>query len=311
MKAGFWITLVCAGLWALPADAWNSFGHMEAAAVAWTQLTPAAKTEATRLLKLNPQYSTWTQGVPEDQRDQVAFVKAATWPDQIKSLKEYHNDGDKNGDVAPNTPEASQNIGYADHFRHKYWHFIDEPFSTDGTALEQPVPPNAQTQVAIFKKTLSDTTASDDKRSYDLAWLLHLVGDLHQPLHATSRFTHAEPDGDAGGNDVKITCTKCGSARELHAFWDGLLGPTSAPPQDAIDAAADLRTVDAGSTDENDWIKESFTIAKESVYAPPIRGGDGPYKLTKAYQTRSLRIANQRISLAGARIAAILNGAFK
>jgi hypothetical protein len=210
MKAGFWITLVCSGLWAVPAVAWNSFGHMEAAAVAWTQLTPAAKTEATRLLKLNPQYSTWTQGVPEDQRDQVAFVKAATWPDQIKSLKDYQNDGDKNGDVAPNTPEASQNIGYADHFRHKYWHFIDEPFSTDGTALEQPVPPNA-----------------------------------------------------------------------------------------------------AGSTDENDWIKESFTIAKESVYAPPIRDGDGPYKLTKAYQTRSLRIANQRISLAGARIAAILNGAFK
>jgi hypothetical protein len=311
MKAGFWITLVCSGLWAVPAVAWNSFGHMEAAAVAWTQLTPAAKMEATRLLKLNPQYRTWTQGVPDDQRDQVAFVKAATWPDQIKSLKDYQNDGDKNGDVAPNTPEASQNIGYDDHFRHKYWHFIDEPFSTDGTALEQPVPPNAQTQVAIFKKTLSDTTASDDKRSYDLAWLLHLIGDLHQPLHATSRFTHAEPDGDAGGNDVKITCTKCGSARELHAFWDGLLGPTSAPPQDAIDAAADLRTVDAGSTDENDWIQESFTIAKESVYAPPIRGGDGPYKLTKAYQTRSLRIANQRISLAGARIAAILNGAFK
>ncbi|MCP3475837.1 S1/P1 nuclease [Bradyrhizobium sp. CCGUVB1N3] len=311
MKIRFLIALGCAVLFGSSANAWNNFGHMEAAALAWSQLTPAAKQEATRLLKLNPQYDGWIQGVPASQRDQVAFVKAATWPDQIKSLSDYHNDGDRNGDVAPQTPEASQNIGYADHFRHKYWHFIDEPFSTDGTPLQQAQSPNAQTQVAVFKKTLADKTASDDVRSYDLSWLLHLIGDLHQPLHATSRFTHAEQDGDAGGNDVKISCTKCGSARELHAFWDGLLGPTSAPPQDAIDAAADLRIVDSGSTDENDWIQESFEIAKSSVYAPPIRGGDGPYKLTQAYQSRAHRIANQRIALAGARIAAILNDAFK
>jgi hypothetical protein len=164
MRAGLWLFFGCAGLWILPAQAWNNFGHMEAAAVAWSQLTPAAKTEASRLLKLNPQYSTWTSGVPDDQRDQIAFVKAATWPDEIKSLSDYHNDGDRNGDIAPNTPEASQNIGYADHFRHKYWHFIDEPFSTDGTSLQQPVPPNAQTQVALFKTTLADTTATDDVR---------------------------------------------------------------------------------------------------------------------------------------------------
>ncbi|MCP3441298.1 S1/P1 nuclease [Bradyrhizobium sp. CCGUVB14] len=311
MKIRFLIALGCAVLVGSSANAWNNFGHMEAAALAWSQLTPAAKQEATRLLKLNPQYDGWIQGVPASQRDQVAFVKAATWPDQIKSLGDYHNDGDRNGDVAPHTPEASQNIGFADHFRHKYWHFIDEPFSTDGTPLQQPQSPNAQTQVAVFKKTLADKTASDDVRSYDLSWLLHLIGDLHQPLHATSRFTHAEQDGDAGGNDVKISCRKCGSARELHAFWDGLLGPTSARPQDAIDAAADLRTVDSGSTDENDWIQESFEIAKSSVYAPPIRGGDGPYKLTQPYQSRAHRIANQRIALAGARIAAILNDAFK
>jgi hypothetical protein len=56
------------------------------------------------------------------------------------------------------------------------WHFIDEPFSTDDTPLQQPVPPNAETQIAVFRKTLADKTISDDIRSYDLAWLLHLVG---------------------------------------------------------------------------------------------------------------------------------------
>jgi hypothetical protein len=72
-----------------------------------------------------------------------------------------------------------------------------------------------------------------------------------------------------------------------------------------------LRTVDAGSTNENDWIQESFELAKTSVYVPPIRGGDGPYKITKAYQTAAKKVARQRIALAGARIAAVLNDALK
>lgn len=305
----------CLCLSIAPARAWNGFGHMEAAAVAWEQLTPAAKKEATRLLKMNPQYKTWIRGLTAGQRDQIAFVKAATWPDQIKSLKNYRNDGARNGDVAPKTPQASQNIGYTDHFRHKYWHFIDEPFSTDGTKLQQPVPPNAQTQVATFRRSLADTNVSDNIRSYDLSWLLHLVGDLHQPLHATSRFNRAEPNGDAGGNDVKISCAlSCNGATELHAFWDNLLGKTDAPPQEAIKAAADLLPADdrqVSQMDENDWIKESFEIAKSSVYASAVGDSDGPFALTGQYQDNSLVIAKQQIALAGGRLAKLLNDALK
>jgi hypothetical protein len=311
MFTGFLFLCVCS----LPARAWNNFGHMETAAVAWSQLTPEAKKEATRLLKINPQYKTWTEGAAGDEVDEIAFVKAATWPDEIKTLKDYHNDGDRGGDVAPKTPEASQNIGYADHFRHRYWHFIDEPFSTDGTPLQQPVPPNAQTQIAAFRKTLADKTVSDSIRSYDLAWLLHLVGDVHQPLHSTSRFTKAEPNGDAGGNDVKISCSSsCEDATELHAFWDDLLGKSNAPPQEAITAAAALQPAEAGGAaqqDEIDWINESFALAKKSVYASPIGDGDGPFTLTDTYQKESVKIAKQQIALAGARLARLLNDAFR
>src|SRR5262245_20205008 len=84
-----------------PVQAWHSFGHMEVAAVAWDQLTPAAKKEATRLLKKNPQYKTWTKGVAAGERDRIAFMKAATWPDQIKSLKGYTTDGPNHGNTAP------------------------------------------------------------------------------------------------------------------------------------------------------------------------------------------------------------------
>jgi len=315
MKPIFWMIAGCLCLSVVPAHAWNSFGHMEAAAVAWDKLTPQAKQEATRLLKLNPQYETWINGIPAGPRDEVAFVRAATWPDEIKSLSGYVNDGPRNGNVAPHTPEASQNVGYSDHFRHRYWHFIDEPFSTDGTPLQQPVPPNAQTQIAAFRTTLGDETASDDVRSYDLAWLLHLVGDVHQPLHATARFTRDEPDGDAGGNDVKVTCSPpCGDPKELHAFWDDLLGSDKAPASEAIAAADDLAPADFGKAaeaDEKAWIKESFELAEKSVYAGPVGDGKGPFTLTENYQKQSLDIAKKQIALAGARLANLLNQALK
>jgi S1/P1 Nuclease len=299
-----------------PACGWDSFGHMEVAAVAWSKLTPAARARATELLKLNPEYSSWISHTPAKDRDQVAFVTAATWPDFIKHATGYHSDGPANGDRPPPGPEASQNIGYKDHFMHKYWHFIDEPFSPDGTALHNPDTPNAQTQIAAFRAKLSDPgTSAEDKdiKSYDLAWLLHLIGDVHQPLHATSRFTHDLPNGDAGGNDVKIHCGSGCSAVELHGFWDSVLG-TSAHAPDAINAAKGLPKPDAqlaSIADEKVWIEESFKAAKADVYAQPIGVGVGPFALTAGYRSAALNLAKQRVALAGARLANLLNAALK
>ena len=138
-----------------PAQAWNDFGHMEVAAVAWSKLKPAARARAIALLKLSPQYDTWIAGVPAGKRDQIAFVRAATWPDAIKRDDAYQSDGPDNGDRPPPGPEASQNIGYADHLRHKYWHFINRPFSPDGTALQNPDTPNVSTQIEALRAKLS------------------------------------------------------------------------------------------------------------------------------------------------------------
>jgi hypothetical protein len=294
--------------------AWNNFGHMEVAAVAWSRLTPAVRAGATQLLKLNPQYSAWTQNLAATDRDEIMFVVAATWPDFIKRSAGYHADGADNGDRPPATPEASQNKGYVDHFMHKYWHFINEPFSPDGTPLQQPSTPNAQTQIGTFRAKLSEGGASDnDVTAYDLAWLLRLVGDVHQPLHATSRFIHGQPNGDAGGNHVTVHCAGGCNATELHAFWDDVLG-TSDDPHDAIDAARQLvlpETPAASLTDENMWIDESFRIAQANVYAQPIGVGAGPFALTPTYKANALRIANERVALAGARLANVLNAAFR
>jgi S1/P1 Nuclease len=78
-------------------------------------------------------------------------------------------------------------------------------------------------------------------KSYDLVWLIHLVGDAHHPLHATSRFTAADP-GDNGGNAETVTPANAAN-ESLHAFWDGLLGDRLTPDQ-AISMAAALPQAD-------------------------------------------------------------------
>jgi len=65
--------------------------------------------------------------VSEERLRTTAFIQAATWPDFIRSAPAYSSDGPNGGNKPPNTPEASQNIGYKDFFRHKYWHFINIP----------------------------------------------------------------------------------------------------------------------------------------------------------------------------------------
>src|SRR5262245_41576663 len=91
-----------------PAYSWNEFGHWEVAAVAWSKLEPATRARAVALLKKNPKFDTWVKGIPADERDQFAFVRAATFADDIKSDPEYHTDGPHNGNRPPHTPQASQ-----------------------------------------------------------------------------------------------------------------------------------------------------------------------------------------------------------
>jgi len=274
---------------------------MMVAAIAWDNLDLVTRKRSTELVKLNPQYSSFVAEAPDDQKDKTAFVVAVTWPDLIKSTPGYKHDGER-----PSlAPAPTQNIGYADKYQHRYWHYKDLPFSQDGTSLIEPEQPNAQTQIETFRDTLA-SDASDDVKSYDLVWLLHLVGDVHQPLHATQRFTADWPNGDRGGNDVSICDPNCGTP--LHSLWDEAMGPNS-NPQTAIAAAAKLPDPprsDVTITDVQVWLEESFKLAKQFVYAPPIGNGTGPFHITDAYRARATEIAEQRVALAGARLGKLL-----
>lgn len=293
----------------LPSFAWDAVGHMAVAYMAYQQLTPAARTRANALIALNPDYSKWQQqipaGTPASDKDLILFMIAATWPDQIKDGSEYTEKGDLS-----DGPKAGQNVGYKDPFQHRYWHFVDTPFSDDHTALPAIPVPNAETQIKIFRAALASSTADDDLKSYDLVWLLHLVGDVHQPLHCSTRVSSSEHNGDQGGNKVHVTCpTGCNEADELHALWDNALGAGS-DPNVALAAAKALHMAKgkaAGNTDTATWVKESFNDAKSDVYKAPIAAGDGPFVITEPYEIAAKQVAGARVALAGARLAKVIN----
>jgi hypothetical protein len=298
--------------------AWDDFGHMEVAAVAYASLTPKTKARVARLLALNPRYASWIVGAAASERPRAAFMRAATWADSIKADATYDGKND-----AASALTAGQNVGYGDRFPHAYWHYVDQAFSPDGTTLAPPTAPNVATQIPLLRAALAAPTTPDELKSYDLVWLLHLVGDVHQPLHCVARFDAADRDGDRGGNAVKVTGNAqppvCDDPRycpfgpppDLHAFVDTIEGSGYATAP-ALAAAARLPKAPARAAavlDEHAWLAEGLELARTQLYVGPIGVGDGPFVVTPAYEAATSALGKQRIALGGARLANLLNEA--
>jgi S1/P1 Nuclease len=296
---------------------WNGFGHMAVAYVAYQHLDPQTRARADVLIRLNPSYATWKKQLPAglsaSQRNLMLFMIAATWPDQIRGDHSYHSDGPDNGDRPPATG-GDVNIGYTDKALHKYWHFVDNPFSQDGISFEPAPSPNAQTQVKAFSQALA-SNEPDRVKSYDLIWLMHMVGDVHQPLHNASRFSKDLPHGDAGGNFVVIVkppCQNDTSARELHALWDGAIGSSSAPKAVIVVAKTlPAQTVDVSDQDVDVWVGESLKLAETKAYVAPIGDGKGPFTIDQAYCDQMRAVAEQRVVQGGMRLANLINANLK
>ena len=303
--------VVLIGFGARTAQGWNSTGHMAVAYLAWQKLTPAERARVAVLLQKNPYYQKWLAnirpGASEADRDMYLFMMAATWPDEIKAPASHYT----GSDAPPKTEPATLNDGYTALQAHKYWHYVNTPLGDDATADTAPLTvPTVVEKITAFRAALA-TNEPDDLKSYDLVWLLHLVGDVHQPLHCVTRVSAANPRGDLGGNLVAIT----GPARELHIFWDTALGEGETGDfQAAVKSAAKLPESDpslAIDDNEGDWAAESYALAKSAVYVDPVGPGLGPYTLTAAYTANAQQIAKQRGALAGARLARLIKEALQ
>jgi S1/P1 Nuclease len=129
-------------------------------------------------------------------------------------------------------------------------------------------------------------------------------------LHSTTRVNAAKPEGDDGGNGVKLN----GNPGNLHSLWDGLIGGGSSPLT-AANSLSSLPIPPAGAASDlntQHWIDESFAAAKSTAYKnPPVGRGTGPFTVTAAFKSAAKTLAKKRVALAGARLAKILNDELK
>src|SRR5688572_12638299 len=125
------------------------------------------------LLAQHPDFPKWTMNVPAANKGKAAFVKASAWPDDIKSDPRFFDPGE-----AP-TPEIS-GLPPGSNKRNRDWHFTNVPFTMDDTPLKPPAATNALAKLQDFESLGSFPT---QKQVYVLPWLIHIAGDVHQPLH--------------------------------------------------------------------------------------------------------------------------------
>ncbi|HEY0170108.1 MAG TPA: S1/P1 nuclease [Pyrinomonadaceae bacterium] len=288
-----------------PALAWHDTGHMVVAQVAYLRLTPAAKARVDSLLvtqqgrrpliHLCAGYYT-----PETCEKTYDPVEIAVWMDDFR--------GDSLTDeYAP-------------------WHYVDFRPIWDGIPERTNVgaePENVLSRLNWAINTLRKSTGSAKRDAETLGFLYHMVGDVHQPLHAATRYSASNPNGDAGGNGFRIQMPPEARISNLHAFWDAAGGQFGfVSPKRPLDAAGKANILSLaesamkefpaesmpewGDLDPHTWVVESNTLARQVVYKN-ITENATP---SKAYTDEAQRLSRKRLALAGYRMAGVLNALF-
>ena len=263
--------------------AWNAAGHRLTAIIAWQQLSENAQQKIATVLASHPDYERWQKRAKSDQVSAI-FAEASTWPDDIRNDPRFH---DESG-TAPPIP------GLPDNGRHKNWHYVD--LASDGSIkaglLDQ--------KIEEFSKSLR-STASERQISYALPWLLHLVGDIHQPLHVGRH-------GDEGGNEVDIEnpFNPRLPISSLHTYWDDLPGPPWLRGKHLMQKAE--RLIETRQSPKQAsvraWRAESHALLRRAY--PSTRGDLMPI-ISEDFHRQANDIAEQRMVDAGIRLGRLLN----
>ena len=283
----------------LPAAAWNKPGHMATGAVAYHDL----KTNSGLLEKLvavlreHPDYAAkWKPQVDEGAaanipEAEVLLMLAARWPDDSE-------DGHKG--------------------QKGEWHYINTPLAFDGSPTKPAKPNNL---VSSFAERVTDFKSAPDnaegkiQKAIALCWILHQLGDAHQPLHAVSLFSSRFQGnaGDLGGNIFYVRYSEGGATQKLHFVWDEAI-TSSYNLRQLNQLAITLRAENPRTKFENvaeqkpqKWIEESAALAKSVVYQNGALQS-GPNKndgivLPPGYSQERGRVGKQRGTLAGYRMA--------
>lgn len=262
--------------------AWNAAGHRLVAVIAWEQLSLANRQQVGIILAKHPDYQIWVKRAKSERVLEV-FAEASTWPDDIRNDPRFADESGK----APAIP------GLPDNARHKNWHYVD--LRADGSIAEG----RLDRQIERLSKELR-STAQMAQISYALPWLLHLVADLHQPMHVGRQ-------GDAGGNEVEIENPSNHRLpfSSLHTYWDDLPGPPWLRGKRLKQKAHGLieRYPAPEQAGVRQWRDESHRLLKQAY--PAAKGSLLPI-ITEDFHRQATKIAEQRIVQAGYRLGRLL-----
>jgi hypothetical protein len=245
----------------LNAYAWGPRGHAITALVAERHLTPAAAAQVDDLL------------------DGQSLADVASFADDVRNSR----------------PESAP------------WHFADIPISVDtfSAARDCPAQPSEVGHACViaaidhYRAVLADATQPRATRAEALKFVVHFVGDLHQPLHSAD-------NNDRGGNQVQVRFL--GASTNLHKLWDsGLINRAKIPDNndyadhvEELFEEAEIPQITAGTP--IDWANEAHRLAITNAYRIP------PSKtLGTAYVRRNLPVVDDQLMRGGLRLARVLN----
>ena len=274
-------------------------------------MTPQTRAAVIKILRAAPEDSQLAAfykvyGIEsEELRNMEFFMIVPTWADMVRDRA---------------FPVRSRK------YHHSNWHYFDtfwkdasgkveilSGFEEGGDALDQ---------LVAAEKTLRDARSSDAEKAIAIAWMMHMTGDLHQPLHNSARVTDREPKGDQGGNLFLLTPE--GTARDkqlnLHTYWDGI--PARNVPLKRGQCVRDYLTemgdkmmkkhpfAKAGDLQLGqypEWHKSGFALATTKVFTPDLVRFQMP---SEKYRKATFTLAEKQIALAGYRIGETLNSIF-
>ena len=273
--------------------AWNHEGHLTVSAIAYSQMNQGEKQRIDAILRFHPAYWSWlgeyNQGHPNGMTPQAfAFIRAAAWPDDIRNT------------IQDRPP----------------WHYVNYPVTLPNVNTTTPIGDGVlhiQLQQCMndVRNETAPTHAARVDRAIKLSWVLHLIGDLHQPLHSVALVNQRYPQGDRGGNLFFIRTTAHSDRLKLHTFWDNVLGDSWNLSDAATLALQITQQIPPTSAMLNgnyhDWIVEASNLAVANVYRFRLNNNwftiqDQGAVLPQDYQSNARRIATMQVALAGYRL---------
>lgn len=275
---------------ATQALAWGDRGHQITALIAWEFMTPTTQQRVMKIL------ATDDSGLVDK-----TFAAQSMWADKYRD-----SDRERNGERYRQTSRwhyINLNINRADFDAAC---FGNKPLT--GPASAGPAEECLLNKIDQFARELRDAATEPRERLRALQFLLHLVGDLHQPLHTSN-------NNDKGGTKVHVI-VGAKNRMTLHRYWDAEI--VYRLGRDAESTAANfvqgIKTTDVArwqSGTTRDWTVESWRLARGDIYRRlPEPLPDGDYRLDNAYHNRARDIARVQLQRAGVRLAFLLNEAF-